>query len=579
MTSFLLQFVISNLLLSVPLALIAYAVHRSQRSPTLAHLLWVLVLAKLVTPPIFSVPVVSFPNISAQTAPPRIQGTEDFFDIETDLTIFGSHVFVEARPAAQLTIPSGSLIAFFRTSVLALWIAGGLFVLFRSLKSVFRFNRRLRIACRQADPVVQRLATEAAEQLGLRSSPEIYSVPAEITPLVWWIGGRAKVVIPGEIEQHLQPHEIKWILAHELAHIKRCDHLVRWLEWLACVVFWFNPIAWWARRCLRANEELCCDAMVLNALHPDPQRYGLLLLHIVELLTSSGIRPPAEACAIDSGGSLERRFRMIVSMNTIAKLPRWLSGSVLALAMGLLPFGIAYGQDYDAVERRLGAAVADGEITLFQAQTMMRALRATSEDRELEQLSAGLKNRLRHHEEKLHKQLAAGEITKEEMEAKFKAKEREMWEHYRKAEMKRHDRQREHDGDRELEPLKAKAGIKDRLRHHEEKLRRQLAAGEITQEEMEAKFKAKEREMWGHYREAEMKRHRRQREHGGDRELEQLKAGIEDRLRHHKEDLRKQLAAEEITQEEMEAKFKAKEREMWGHYRKAEMKRHRGDGE
>ena len=444
MTSFLLQFAISNLLLSVPLALIAYAVHRSQRSPTLAHLLWVLVLAKLVTPPIFSVPIVSFPNISAQTASTPIQGTEALFDIETDLAIVGSHAFVEARPAAQPTISNGSLIAFSRTGALALWIAGGLFVLFRSLKSVFRFNRRLRIACRRVDPVVQRLATEAAEQMGLRSSPEIYSVPAEITPLVWWIGGRAKVVIPEEIEQQLQPHEIKWILAHELAHIKRCDHLVRWLEWLACVVFWWNPIAWWARRCLRANEELCCDAMVLNALHPDPQRYGLLLLHIVELLTSSGIRPPAEACAIDSGGSLERRFRMIVSMNTIAKLPRWLSGGVLALAMGLLPFGIAYGQDYDAVERRLGAAVADGEITLSQAQTMMRALRATSEDKELEKLKAGIKERLRHHGEELRKQLAAGEITKEEMEAKFKAKEREMWGHYREAEMKRHRGDGEH---------------------------------------------------------------------------------------------------------------------------------------
>tara|TARA_B100001013_G_scaffold9975_1_gene6040 strand:+ start:116 stop:670 length:555 start_codon:yes stop_codon:yes gene_type:complete len=184
--------------------------------------------------------------------------------------------------------------------------------------------------------------------------------------------------------------------------------------------------------------------MVLNALHPDPQRYGLLLLHIVELLAFSGIRLPAEACAIDSGGSLERRFRMIVSMNTIAKLPRWLSGGVLALAMGLLPFGIAYGQDYDAVERRLGAAVADGEITLSQAQTMMRALRATSEDQELEKLKAGIKERLRHHGEELRKQLAAGEITKEEMEAKFKAKEREMWGHYREAEMKRHRRKREH---------------------------------------------------------------------------------------------------------------------------------------
>ena len=202
---------------------------------------------------------------------------------------------------------------------------------------------------------------------------------------------------------------------------------------------------------------------------------------------------------------------MIVSMNTIAKLPRWLSGGVLALAMGLLPFGIAYGQDYDAVERRLGAAVADGEITLSQAQTMMRALQATSEDQELEKLKAGIKERLRHHGEELRKQLAAGEITKEEMEAKFKAKEREMWGHYREAEMKRHRRKREHGEDRELEKLKA--GIKERLRHHGEELRKQLAAGEITKEEMEAKFKAKEREMWGHYREAEMKRHCRKREH------------------------------------------------------------------
>ena len=41
----------------------------------------------------------------------------------------------------------------------------------------------------------------------------------------------------------------------------------------------------------RANEDLCCAAMVLNALHPDAQRNGLLLLHIVEFLSSPEIRP------------------------------------------------------------------------------------------------------------------------------------------------------------------------------------------------------------------------------------------------------------------------------------------------
>lgn len=407
MSNFLLQFAISNLLLSLLMASVAYAVHRSQRSPALAHLLWVLVLAKLVTPPIFSIPAVPCPDIRPQAASAPIPGTDALLDIETDQSVVESKASTVAGPAKQSANFKGFLIAVPPTGVFALWIVGGLFVLFRSLKSVFRFNRRLRSACRRVAPDIQRLAAEVAERLRLRSRPEIYSVPAEISPFVWWLGGRARVVIPEKVEQQFDPYEIKLILAHELAHIKRRDYLVRWLEWLACVVFWWNPVVWWARRCLRVDEELCCDAMVLNALHPDPQRYGLLLLHVVELLTSPGFRPPAEACAIDSGGSLERRFRMIVSMNTIENLPRWLSGGVLTLVMGLLPLGIAYGQDFDAVERRLEAAVANGEISQSQAQAMIREMRVTDEEREFRKKQAAMEKQARQAAEIFRRHLAA----------------------------------------------------------------------------------------------------------------------------------------------------------------------------
>ena len=102
---------------------------------------------------------------------------------------------------------------------------------------------------------------------------------------------------------------------------------------------------------------------------------------------------------------------MIVSINTVATVPRWLSGGVLALAIGLLPLGIAYGQDFDAVERRFGSAVSEGEINLSQAQAMMRALRATSENHELEKLKAEIEQRLRRIGEGRRRQVAAGEIT------------------------------------------------------------------------------------------------------------------------------------------------------------------------
>jgi polyhydroxyalkanoate synthesis regulator phasin len=61
MTDLLLQFGVSNLIVSLALAVVAWAVHATGRRPLVAHLLWVLVLAKLVTPPILTVPVLPAP--------------------------------------------------------------------------------------------------------------------------------------------------------------------------------------------------------------------------------------------------------------------------------------------------------------------------------------------------------------------------------------------------------------------------------------------------------------------------------------------------------------------------------------
>ena len=65
MTDLLVQIGLSNLLLSGVLAGLAYAVHRRGRYPTLAHLLWVFVLVKVVTPPLFTLPVALGPGDSA----------------------------------------------------------------------------------------------------------------------------------------------------------------------------------------------------------------------------------------------------------------------------------------------------------------------------------------------------------------------------------------------------------------------------------------------------------------------------------------------------------------------------------
>ena len=81
-----------------------------------------------------------------------------------------------------------------------------------------------------------------------------------------------------------------------------------------------------------------------------------------------------------------------------------------------------------------------------------------------------------------------------------------------------------------------------------------------------------------------MKHHRRERKHVENEELEneeleKLKAGIEQRLRRVGEELRKRVAAGEITQEQMEGEYEAAEERLWTHYRQAEMRGDRGKDE
>lgn len=371
MTDLLLRIGVDNLVVSLVLAGAAWAVQTTGRRPLLAHLLWLLVFVKLVTPPLVTVPLIGVPGppgsaqVATDPSATRLEGVA--------AAAIGStaELASDPLPASRATSP---VVERLKAGLVLLWLAGSAAVLAWSLVRVFRFHRLLRTATTVAPPELQHLASGIGDRLELRRTPTVYTTRAHVSPLVWWIGGRVRVVLPvtlcrGSTVSHDAassepgPESLRWILAHELAHVRRRDHFVRWLEWLACVAFWWNPVAWWARRNLRVNEELCCDALVLSRLRPLPRTYASSLLSVVEFLAAPAIRPPAVASEIDSGGSLERRFQMIISNRAVPATSRRLYTSVLLCAVALLPLGVAYSassraSDEGAVRER-AAAPAD----------------------------------------------------------------------------------------------------------------------------------------------------------------------------------------------------------------------------
>ncbi len=364
MIDLLFQMGLSNVCFSLILAIAAMIVGAKTRRANLVYMLWLLVFIKLVTPPLVKIPVSVMPqqheNI-VSVSDDNLQ--EPTLDIETKTSdSLWTRTRLDVLKYAGIWLP-------------LVWFAGSILVLIRSMLRVFKFNSLLSMDSNDAPEEVQTAAIKIASRLGLKRIPSIYTLSAQISPMVWWVGGKVRIYIPIELLNQMEYQQWQWVLAHELAHVKRRDYLVRWLEWIACVCFWWNPVVLFAQRNLRAMEEICCDELVMSSLNPKPKFYANSLLSAVEFLAQPVLRPPAIASEINSGGFLERRFKMIMANKTNKSNLRWLQACILIFAIVVLPLGISSAQDYNAVGKRLNRAVTAGEITTEQARTMLGMLR------------------------------------------------------------------------------------------------------------------------------------------------------------------------------------------------------------
>lgn len=73
------------------------------------------------------------------------------------------------------------------------------------------------------------------------------------------------VLFPLGLVTQLSPEQIEIVLLHELAHIKRWDYLVNWVQSLLELLFFYHPAVWWLSAQVRTAREHCCDDLVLQA--------------------------------------------------------------------------------------------------------------------------------------------------------------------------------------------------------------------------------------------------------------------------------------------------------------------------
>jgi len=90
---------------------------------------------------------------------------------------------------------------------------------------------------------------------------------------------RPRIILPNNYDDN----DLKYILMHEQAHIKRLDNLWRIVAIVTACIHWFNPLSWLFLKVFLENLELACDEKVLkNSSEEDKKRYALTLINCAE---------------------------------------------------------------------------------------------------------------------------------------------------------------------------------------------------------------------------------------------------------------------------------------------------------
>ncbi len=366
---------LANAAVAALLAAVALIAGRWNRRPALAHALWLLVLIKLVTPPLFRLPVPGLhhpappvaqaapratPPVVARAssrtvdtpppaAPMRFAKIEDIGKaplppamppVATPAPVPPAVIPVAAPPAvagpeAEDDPTPAPEPTSWVTILGVVWLAGAAFWFAVALWRIFSFHRLLRFAVPAPESLTDEVRMMAAH-LGLRSAPSVWIIPGHLPPLVWSFG-YARLLLPAGLLERLEAPGRSALILHELAHLARRDHWVRWVEVFASCLYWWYPVAWMARVHMRAAEEEACDAWVVAELPGYGAAYAGALLDTVDFLAGRPAPLPPVASAFGGLHRLKQRLTTIIQ----SPAPRTVSAGgwalLLLLAVALLP--------------------------------------------------------------------------------------------------------------------------------------------------------------------------------------------------------------------------------------------------
>lgn len=251
--------------------------------------------------------------------------------------------------ASGSQVPELTLSSEWATGLFAAWalIASVLLVrLALSLRHVHMLRRQCRELDARSHPALVEVAQQCsrrgiqrARRIQLLTSGEV-RVPAALGFF------RPAVILPEWTLRELSPDELKVIVLHELAHLRRWDDWTNLAQKFVKALFFFHPAVWWIDSRLALEREIACDDMVLEQT-ANAHTYAASLVSVAEKVLAEKMRMGrALALAQSALGRVREVSLRVAQILDTKRAPHsrgWrpalaMIGTISLVAVGAMPY-------------------------------------------------------------------------------------------------------------------------------------------------------------------------------------------------------------------------------------------------
>jgi len=233
----------------------------------------------------------------------------------------------DAPPAARGT-PSPE------AALTIIWLLGLLLFAWARARRLDSLRALIREA-RDADPRVDAECASLASKLEIRRPPRIRIVEAPISPFLWACG-RPVIVLPAALVARGREDLLRTVLAHELAHMARGDHWTAWIEVATTLGYWWLPTAWLVSSAHERAADEAADALAA-AVVSTPRAYARSLLSTIELIHITPLPAAFPGRSLGERDAVRRRLTMLFRCSPATRLSWTARLALIAIAALALP--------------------------------------------------------------------------------------------------------------------------------------------------------------------------------------------------------------------------------------------------